>query len=101
MGVRADITPQVARIDAHLLNPQGRDAALLRGSVLHTRPASPGATREPIQIGAEIFGERAWRPTSRSSACCARRSRWPARSGARLDIGHVAVFRAHRAARAR
>src|SRR6267142_664642 len=57
MGVRADITPQVARIDAHLLNRKGVTRLCYCGSVLHTRPASPGATREPIQIGAELEGE--------------------------------------------
>src|SRR5437763_15915086 len=57
MGLCADITPQVARIDAHLLNRQGVTRLCYCGSVLHTRPASPGATREPIQIGAEIYGE--------------------------------------------
>ena len=57
MGVRADITPQVARIDAHLLNRKGVTRLCYCGSVLHTRPAGPAATREPIQIGAEIYGE--------------------------------------------
>src|SRR5512138_2031633 len=56
MGLRADITPQVARIDAHLLNRKGVTRLCYCGSVLHTRPASPGATREPIQVGAEIYG---------------------------------------------
>src|SRR2546421_589902 len=56
MGVRADITPQVARIDAHLLNRKSVTRLCYCGSVLHTRPAAPGATREPIQLGAEIYG---------------------------------------------
>src|SRR6478609_10657698 len=56
MGVRADHTPQVARIDAHLLNRKGVARLCYCGSVLHTRPAAPGATREPIQIGAEMYG---------------------------------------------
>src|SRR5216110_2755544 len=56
MGVRADIAPQVARIDAHLLNRKGVTRLCYAGSVLHTRPAAPGATREPIQIGAEMYG---------------------------------------------
>src|SRR6185503_17267668 len=56
MGVRADITPQVARIDAHLLNQSGVTRLCYCGSVLHTRPLGPAATREPIQIGAEIYG---------------------------------------------
>lgn len=56
LGVRADITPQVARIDAHLLNRQGVVRLSYAGSVLHTRPASMNATREPLQIGAELYG---------------------------------------------
>ena len=56
LGVRADITPQVARIDAHLLNRQGVTRLCYCGPVLHTRPQSPRATREPLQLGAEIYG---------------------------------------------
>ena len=56
MGLRADSTPQVARIDAHLLNRQGVTRLCYCGPVLHTRPGSPHATREPLQFGAEIYG---------------------------------------------
>jgi ATP phosphoribosyltransferase regulatory subunit len=56
MGLRADSTPQVARIDAHLLNRQGVTRLCYCGPVLHTRPGAPHATREPLQFGAEIYG---------------------------------------------
>jgi len=56
MGVRADHTPQVARIDAHLLNRQGVARLCYCGSVLHTLPAGMTKMREPIQIGAELYG---------------------------------------------
>ncbi|CAN5160463.1 ATP phosphoribosyltransferase regulatory subunit [soil metagenome] len=56
MGLRADITPQVARIDAHLLNRQGVTRLCYAGSVLHTRPRGLQATREPLQLGAELYG---------------------------------------------
>lgn len=56
MGLRADSTPQVARIDAHLLNRRGVTRLCYCGPVLHTRPAVPHATREPLQFGAEIYG---------------------------------------------
>lgn len=56
LGLRADITPQVARIDAHLLNRQGVTRLCYAGNVLHTRPRGLHATREQIQIGAEIYG---------------------------------------------
>ncbi len=58
MGLRADSTPQVARIDAHLLNRQGVTRLCYCGPVLHTRPGAPHATREPLQFGAEIYGHK-------------------------------------------
>ncbi|MEY2874524.1 MAG: hypothetical protein RLZZ373_1895 [Pseudomonadota bacterium] len=56
LGVRADTTPQVARIDAHLLNRTGLTRLCYCGPVLHTLPAGPDSTREPMQFGAEIYG---------------------------------------------
>lgn len=56
LGLRADTTPQAARIDAHLLNRDGVTRLCYCGPVLHTRPAGLAATREPLQFGAEIFG---------------------------------------------
>ncbi len=56
LGVRADSTPQVARIDAHLLNRKGVTRLCYCGPVLHTRPQGPLATREPLQFGAEVYG---------------------------------------------
>ena len=56
LGVRADTTPQAARIDAHLLNREGVTRLCYCGPVLHTRPTGLAATREPLQFGAEIFG---------------------------------------------
>ena len=56
LGVRADTTPQAARIDAHLLNRDGVTRLCYCGPVLHTRPSGVAATREPLQFGAEIFG---------------------------------------------
>lgn len=56
LGLRADMTTQVARIDAHLLNRDSVTRLCYAGSVLHTRPSGLHATREPLQIGAEIYG---------------------------------------------
>ena len=56
LGLRADTTPQAARIDAHLLNRDGVTRLCYCGPVLHTRPTGLSATREPLQFGAEIFG---------------------------------------------
>ncbi|PKO25571.1 MAG: ATP phosphoribosyltransferase regulatory subunit [Betaproteobacteria bacterium HGW-Betaproteobacteria-8] len=56
MGVRADTTPQAARIDAHILNRQGVTRLCYAGSVLKTNPDGLAQTREPLQVGAELFG---------------------------------------------
>jgi ATP phosphoribosyltransferase regulatory subunit len=57
LGVRADITPQVARIDAHSLAEDGVTRLCYAGSTLHTRPKSLLASRSPIQLGAELYGD--------------------------------------------
>ncbi len=56
LGVRADMTPQVARIDAHLLNREGVARLCYAGPVLHARPSDLFASREPLQVGAELYG---------------------------------------------
>src|SRR5215212_6601687 len=94
MGVRADITPQVARIDAHLLNRKGVTRLCYCGSVLHARPAGPAATREPIQIGAEIFGHAGIQSDLEIQSLLCQALKAAAVRGARMDVGHVAVFRA-------
>ena len=57
MGIRADTTPQVARIDAHVLNRQGVSRLCYAGSVLHTLPSGLGKSRQPFQAGAELYGQ--------------------------------------------
>ena len=94
MGVRADITPQVARIDAHLLNRKGVTRLCYCGSVLHTRPQSPGATREPLQIGAEMYGAAGVEADVEILELLCRALELAGARNARVDIGHVAVFRA-------
>src|SRR5438105_14870755 len=93
MGLRADITPQVARIDAHLLNRKGVTRLCYCGSVLHTRPATPGATREPIQIGAEIYGSGGDAADLEIQKLLCEALQLAQLKDLRLDIGHVAVFR--------
>jgi ATP phosphoribosyltransferase regulatory subunit len=93
MGLRADITPQVARIDAHLLNREGVTRLCYCGSVLHTRPAGPAATREPIQIGAELYGEAAVEADVEILRLLCRALELAGVKQPRIDIGHVAVFR--------
>jgi ATP phosphoribosyltransferase regulatory subunit len=93
MGLRADITPQVARIDAHLLNRKGVTRLCYCGSVLHTRPAGPAATREPIQIGAEVFGHAGVESDLEVQRLLCHALALARVKKARMDIGHVAVFR--------
>jgi ATP phosphoribosyltransferase regulatory subunit len=93
MGVRADITPQVARIDAHILNRKGVTRLCYCGSVLHARPAGPAATREPIQIGAEIYGHAGIQSDLEIQSLLCRALATAGVKGARMDVGHVAVFR--------
>jgi len=93
MGVRADITPQVARIDAHLLNRVAVTRLCYCGSVLHARPGSLAATREPIQIGAEIYGHAGVESDLEIQRLLCRALEIAGVRGARVDIGHVAVFR--------
>lgn len=94
MGVRADITPQVARIDAHLLNRVGVTRLCYAGSVLHTRPATPTATREQLQIGAEVYGHAGVESDVEVQRLLCRALEICGVRGARMDVGHVAIFRA-------
>src|SRR2546425_11301 len=94
MGVRADIAPQVARIDAHLLNRIGVTRLCYAGSVLLTRPRGLDSTREALQIGAEIYGHAGIESDLEIQTLLVEALAACGVSGARLDIGHVAVFRA-------
>lgn len=94
MGVRADITPQVARIDAHLLNRQGVTRLCYCGSVLHTLPAGFSSTREPLQIGAEIYGHAGLEADIEIIRLLAETLGRCGLMTSRLDLGHVEVFRA-------
>ena len=94
MGLRADITPQVARIDAHLLNRRGVARLCYCGSVLHTLPAGLLASREPLQIGAELYGHAGWEADSEIIRLLAEALASSGVAGARIDLGHVGLFRA-------
>jgi ATP phosphoribosyltransferase regulatory subunit len=94
MGVRADITPQAARIDAHLLNRKGVTRLCYCGSVLHTRPAGLLSSREPLQIGAELYGHSGPEADSEIVRLLARALELVRISATRIDLGHVGIFRA-------
>ncbi len=93
LGVRADITPQVARIDAHLLNRSGVTRLCYSGSVLRTLPDGMNRTREPLQIGAEIYGHRGIDSDVEVQRLMLRALRIAGVREVSIDIGHVGVFR--------
>lgn len=94
LGVRADITPQVARIDAHLLNRSGVTRLCYAGSVLHTLPSDMNRTREPLQIGAEIYGHKGVESDIEVERLMLQAMALAGIAEPYLDLGHVAVFRA-------
>ncbi len=94
MGVRADMTPQVTRIDAHLLNRQGVSRLCYCGSVLHTLPSTLTATREPLQLGAELYGHAGIEADIEILGLLAEVLRLAEVPATRIDIGHVGLFHA-------
>jgi ATP phosphoribosyltransferase regulatory subunit len=94
LGLRADITPQVARIDAHLLNRQGVTRLCYAGVVLHTRPRGLHATRELIQIGAEIYGHAGLEADLEIQQLMLDALRLAGLAKVRLDLCHAGVLAA-------
>lgn len=94
MGIRADMTTQVARIDAHLLNRASVTRLCYAGSVLHTRPSGLHATREPLQIGAEIYGHGGLEADAEIQELALASLALAGISHVRLDLCHVGVLRA-------
>ncbi|MBC7404936.1 MAG: ATP phosphoribosyltransferase regulatory subunit [Cytophaga sp.] len=94
MGIRADMTTQVARIDAHLLNRLSVTRLCYAGSVLHTRPLGLHATREPMQIGAEIYGHAGLEADAEIQELVLSSLSIANISHVRLDLCHVGVLRA-------
>lgn len=94
MGLRADMTTQVARIDAHLLNRSSVTRLCYAGSVLHTRPFGLHATREPLQIGAEIYGHAGLEADAEIQELALASLALAGFSQVRMDLCHVGVLRA-------
>ncbi len=94
LALRADITPQVARIDAHLLNRQGVARLCYAGSVVHTQPSGLMSTREPLQIGAELYGHAGIESDLEIQRLMLRSLAQLGIDGIHLDLGHVDVFQA-------
>ena len=94
LGVRADMTPQVARIDAHLLNEAGVTRLCYAGSVLRAVTTGSAATREVMQIGAELFGEPGIAGDVEVLRLLLSAITAAGVRGLHLDLGHVGVYRA-------
>lgn len=93
LGLRADMTIQVARIDAHLLNRDTVTRLCYAGSVLHTRPSGLHATREPLQIGAEIYGHAGLEADAEIQELALASLAMAGFAEVRLDLSHVGVLR--------
>ncbi len=94
MGLRADMTPQVARIDAHTLKRPGVTRLCYAGHVLHTRPQSLGASRSLIQVGAEIYGHAGIESDVEVIGLMLQTLAMGGCDQIHLDLGHVAIYRA-------
>ena len=94
LGIRADMTTQVARIDAHLLNRDSVTRLCYASSVLHTRPSGLHATREPLQIGAEIYGHGGLEADAEIQQLALASLALAGITQVRLDLCHVGVLRA-------
>jgi ATP phosphoribosyltransferase regulatory subunit len=94
LGVRADMTPQAARVDAHLINHQGPTRLCYAGPVLRTRPSGMRGSREPFQIGAELFGHAGIEADLEIQALLLAALQAAGVPESRLSLGHAGLFRA-------
>jgi ATP phosphoribosyltransferase regulatory subunit len=92
MGIRADMTIQVARIDAHLLNRPGVVRLCYAGALLHTRPSGFHSTREPLQVGAEIYGHAGLEADVEIQALALASLKLAGLSELTLDLSHAGVL---------
>tara|TARA_R110001632_G_scaffold7382_1_gene29276 strand:- start:39845 stop:41020 length:1176 start_codon:yes stop_codon:yes gene_type:complete len=91
LGIRADFTSQVARIDAHCLKDNGVQRLSYCGSVLRTMPAGLDGTRSPIQLGAEIYGHGGVESDVEVLSLMLQTLFTAGLSNVVLDLGHVDV----------
>lgn len=92
MGVRADITPQAARIDAHMLNNQGVTRLCYAGSVLRTNPDGLAQTRQPLQLGAELFGHAGVESDLEIQRLMVKSLQAAGIESLQIDFSHVGIF---------
>lgn len=94
LGVRADMTPQAARIDAHQLMRSTPVRLCYLDSVLHTRRNGFASSRNPLQLGAELYGHAGIESDSEMLRLMVRCLRVAGLQAFHVDIGHVGIFRA-------
>lgn len=93
LGLRADMTPQVARIDAHLLNRQGVTRLCYAGSVAHARTPVGSSAREELQIGAEIYGCATWEADFEAVSLLLQTLNVAGLNKVYLDLSHAGVLK--------
>ena len=93
MGIRADITPQAARMDAHSLRREGPNRLCYAGTVLHTRSRGPLESRTPISLGVELFGEATLSADIEVIELFLETLKSSGVANVHLDLGHVDIFR--------
>lgn len=93
LGIRADITPQAARIDAHQLGRDYPTRLCYQGTVLHSRSDSLAASRSPLQIGAELYGHGGVEAELEILSLMIESLRLVGIADIYLDLGHVGIFR--------
>ena len=93
LGVRADMTPQVARIDAHRLGKSSPVRLCYLGTVLRARPDGLAGSRSPLQLGAEIYGHKGVESDAEIVCLMLDTLTLAGLNNIHLDIGHVGIFR--------
>ena len=94
MGVRADMTPQAARIDAHLLNRRGLTRLCYCGSVFHAQAVGLLTSREPLVVGAELYGHQGLEADAEIQTLLIEALKYSKLPGVRLDVSHAQIVRA-------
>ncbi|TCD22895.1 ATP phosphoribosyltransferase regulatory subunit [Pseudomonas sp. IC_126] len=93
MGLRADITPQVARVDAHTLRREGPSRLCYAGSVLHAKPQALATSRSPIQLGAELYGDSSTSSDLEVISLMLETLGLASVPHLHMDLGHVGIYR--------
>jgi ATP phosphoribosyltransferase regulatory subunit len=92
LGLRADMTPQVARIDAHLLNRTGVTRLCYAGPIAHTRAPIGGSSREELQLGAEIYGHAGWEADLEALSLLLQTLQTAGLKQVYLDLSHAGIL---------